>query len=199
MRPLKEDTYNKARYSILEELLSFPSIRPKDWDTDTNDVREGDLVSINCGTSNQWYLSWVRKVNTNHSYLLQSLETGELCNWSNIGLNVYNRERIAERPTWKWTDRQFKFYHMWNRSCRREGAYMLLPRLPKFEEGYKVTLDVRVRFAITEFSYPKTFDDWYKIKSRDLRAYYREAEELYQKALTEKREQREHLSNQSPA
>ena len=59
----------KARLAILSDMMSFPTIRNRDWNSDSfdYDVRVGDLVSLSSAPASKWYVSWVReitKVNT---------------------------------------------------------------------------------------------------------------------------------------
>lgn len=171
--------------SILSELLSFPMISQNDWmrKIGKTNVIKGDLVSLTSAPSSKWYLSWVRDYehnNGNPKYLLESIDDGELCWWENVGINIYSRERVNERPTWQWDDRQFAFYDKWLKVCYKwNDAYIVLPVLPIFNEDGSVKLDVRVRFSLSEFSNPKTWPNWKKLYMKEMDAYYKESFEKY--------------------
>ncbi len=95
-------TAKRARLSILNEVLSFPAIHGKDWISDWNEIpREGDLVALNCAPATKWYLSWVHEYDPGDGwpkYLLESIEDGELCWWSNVGINIYDRKKSLRTP-----------------------------------------------------------------------------------------------------
>lgn len=181
----KKQMRSKARISILSELMSFPTINQKDWlsELDDDNVKEGDLISLNAAPESKWYLSWVIDIENQSThgtkYLLESIDDGELCWWSNIGINIYSREKVNNRPRWKWTDDQFAFSSRWGKACGRQNAYIVLPCSPSFGKGDSVTLDVRVRHGLTEFSNKRTFDNFRKVKIKDMESYYLECVELY--------------------
>jgi hypothetical protein len=176
---------DKARISILSSLLSFPTINQKDWTSgiDNCDVIVGDLVSLCSAPESKWYLSWVKeieKMRHDTRYLLESIEDGSLCWWSNVGVNVYDRERVKNRPSWKWSDREFAFNSRWHKACRRNDSYIVLPCSVKFLDKYSVELDVRIRFGFSDFSNTKVFTDWRKLTIKEMESYYLECVEIYQ-------------------
>lgn len=174
---------DRARLIILNDLLAFPTINQKDWRAvflSSDSVAVGDLVSINAAPVTKWYLSWVREIKEEHGlkrYLLESVEDGGLCWWSNIGMNVYTRAN--ERPTWQWDDKQFAFNDRWRKVCKRNDAYIVIPCQPEFEENNSVGLNVRIRYALSDFSCPRIFPNWRKVTMKEMEAYYRECCEAY--------------------
>ena len=175
---------NRARLLILSELMSFPTINNKDWGyncgCDTPQV--GDLVSLTSAPPSKWYLSWLREYDPNNGwpkYLLESVDDGELCWWENVGLNVYSRERVANRTSWQWDDEQFAFNDRWNKVCRKNGAYIVLPCQPVFNTDGSVILNVRIRFQFSDYQNPRTFKNWKKATMKELDAYYKECEIEY--------------------
>lgn len=169
----------RARISILSELLAFPTISGKDWTSGTgrSNPAAGDLVSLCSAPDTKWCLSWCREVvvteNGWQKFLLESLEDGELCWWTNVGVNVYSRERVSERPTWQWDDRQFAFNDRWNRVCYKEhDAYIVLPTLPEFKDTGAVILGVRIRHQFSDFRYSQEFPNWKKVTMKIMGEFY---------------------------
>ena len=165
------DTKNRARILILSNLLSFPTIRNKDWTSDLGGgvATAGDLVALSSAPASKWYLSWVienQPSSFGGKWLLESVDDGALCWWDNVGICYYSRERVAENPQWRWTDKQFAFQDKWNRVAKRNDAYIVLPRMPKFMDDGSVRLDVRIRHSLNEFSNPVVFPSWKKLTSK---------------------------------
>lgn len=149
-------------------------------------AQKGDLVSLNCVSPSKWYVAWVTDYDWNNGwpkYLLESIDDGELCWWENVGMNVYSRERVAEHPTWLWEDNQFDLYDRWKEVCYGQNdAYIVLPAMPKFEARGSVVLDVRVRFNLSDFRNPKTFQDWAALSNDEMDIYYKESVDKYKKS-----------------
>lgn len=178
----RNDTKYRARIAILSDILSFPTIRNKDWTSDMFDdrgkMKPGDLVAMNAAPPSKWYLSWLHEVNPNNGwpkYLLESIEDGELCWWENVGLSFYNRENI--RPSWKWTDAQFGLNDRWMRMCRE---FMVRPLPAVFNEDGSVTLNVRIRYSLDDYHNPTTFPDWKKLTMKKMASYYKDSVNEYE-------------------
>lgn len=121
---------NISRLKILSDVLSIPSLSYRRWDTPevrNNRAVVGDLVSLSCQNPSNWYLSWVVQVGDS-DYILESVETGELCRWYNISINIYDRVRIESNPSWRWTDKQHKLNNRWLKVCNLwNAAYLCRP------------------------------------------------------------------------
>jgi len=165
----KANPKTKARLSILGEMLAFPTISQKDWTSGGAIV--GDLVSLQSAPPSKWYVSWLIETRCVHDreYLLESIDDGSLCWWSNVSLNHYNRERVGNNPTWRWEDRQFDFWKRWRKAASTD-SWLLRPSLPEFS-GFKVTLSVRKTFE-SGVLFGKEFLDWRKLKISDMIDYY---------------------------
>lgn len=179
---------NRARISILSELLSFPTINQKDWDSFSEEyARVGDLVSLSSAPESKWYLSWVVDIDGSKGYmryLLESIEDESLCWWENVGLNIYNREKIKDRSIWKWTDDQFTFYDRWLKVARKNDAYMVMPRLPKFNEDGSVEMSVYRRHDFeSKFSNNRVFEKWKKVTMKVMDEYYKDSVKIYNEWL----------------
>jgi hypothetical protein len=169
-------------------MMAFPTINQKDWDTSgfDKDVKVGDLVSLCSAPASKWYVSWVREIETENGwtrYLLESIDDGTLCWWSNVGLNIYSRERVKERPTWQWDDKQFAFNDRWHKVGKRNNAHIVLPCQSKFNDDGSVELDVRIRYGWDEYHNPRIFPNWQKLLMKDMDIYYKECVQGYEKNL----------------
>jgi hypothetical protein len=174
----------RARIAILSQMLAFPQIFAKDWKSDFDvTVQTGDLISLNCAPDSKWYVSWVIEVTydarTGNRYLLESIEDGSLCWWGNVGVSIYNKERVWD--TWKWTDDQFALNDRWNRVCKRNDAYLVRPLRPVFNEDGSVLFNVRTMHNFDEsFSFPITFPKWQKVTMKQLDQYYKDAYKAFE-------------------
>lgn len=170
----------KARISILSRMLSFPTISGKDWSSDLGGSKAeiGDLVSLSSAPDSKWYLSWLCEIDPNNGwtkYLLESVEDGSLCWWENVGLNIYSRERVANNPSWRWSDDQFAFNERWLRICyKKNGAYIVLPLQASFLPDGGLVLDVRIRWGTSDYHNPRTFPNWKKVTLKTMDTYFKE-------------------------
>jgi hypothetical protein len=183
---------DRARLEILSELLSFPSIRDKDWTSCFLEERAqvGDLVALNSAPPSKWYVSWLREIDPNNGwprYLLESIDDGSLCWWGNVGLSYFNRKTVEGRYTWKWDDKQFEFRDRWWKvAYKKNDAYMVLPVYPLFNDNGSVLLDVRVRFSLSDYHNPRTFENWKKVMIKQMDEYFKECLLGYELSLKEK-------------
>ena len=141
----------------------------------------GDLVSLSSAPPSKWYLSWLvsKQWPEGHAceeYTLESIEDGELCNWSNVGLTHYNRSQVDQHPEWRWTDAQHEFNDRWRRSCFKDrDAYIYLPVQAEFDNDGSVTLTVRVRHGWSDARPARSFPNWKKVTKAAMLAFYDEA------------------------
>lgn len=141
--------------------------------------RPGDLVALQSAPTSKWYLSWVHSLDVQqygNIYTLESVEDGELCNWSNVSVLVFNRTTTAAFPSWRWTNKQFEFRDRWRAVCFKDrDAYITLPTDPVFGDDYAVTLGTRTRHSFDDHRPSKTFPDWRKVTKRTMGQFYDEA------------------------
>jgi len=169
-----------AQFSFARQLGGLPYCGLDDMrfhNAESNPV-VGSLCVPKSAPASKWYLSWLVEYKPGDwpVYALESIEDGEVCNWSNIGLIAYNAAQVASHPEWRWTDEQFAFKDRWNRACyKKRDAYIYLPTFPVFDkEGDGVTLGVRVRFGLDERIPTRHFDNWRKVRIADMLAFYDE-------------------------
>lgn len=141
------------------------------------DVMPGDLVAIQSAPASKWYLGWLleRKQPPGYAcevYTIESIEDGQHCDWSNVGLIYYDRSQTRAHPEWRWADAQHKFSDRWQRACRKiRGAYIHLPFGPTFD-GDAVELGVRVRHGLSEAVIRKSFPNWRKVTIKTMLEFY---------------------------
>ncbi len=136
----------------------------------------GDLVSLQSAPFSEWYLSWYREYVEDNKlggvHVLESIETGKLCNWSNVSFCVLNRKLVNDHTIWKWTDQQFRFKEKWFRACyKKRNAHTDLPCFPEFKEDQSVTLKIRKRFGLGD-DRSKQFSNWKKVLVKDMLEFY---------------------------
>ena len=129
----------------------------------------GDLVIPTATPITQWTLSWLLDISDTRKtytpdYLLQSVETGEICNWSNVGIKYFDRTVLRKHPEWTWSDRQFAFNDRWKKTCyKKHKANFYIPAMPKFGPEHQVTLGVLTKLSYHGRQKTRTFEDWRKV------------------------------------
>lgn len=145
---------------------------------DEKEARPGDLILLTSIRHKRWSLAWLLEIDKRqygNRYLCESIETGELCWWENVGVEYLDRDVVESSENWKWTDRQFQFEDRWNRVCyKQHDAYITLPLPPRFGDGHQVTLGTRTRYGLDDKRPEKTFDDWRKVTKKMMSEFYLE-------------------------
>lgn len=137
----------------------------------------GSLVALQSMRVHDFYLGWVHDVTQGTNgfdtvYAVESLETGEIINWSNVSVLEYDRSEVDAYPEWRWADQQWELKDLWEIVCYKErDAYIVLPCTPDFD-GEAVTLSTRIRFGMGDAPAPKRFDDWRKVRKADMLEYF---------------------------
>jgi len=183
---IKKFDRNRARTLIMSDILSFyithnwepdkeygsnsPSLKgfvPTGYGADSHHALPGDLVILESAPPSKWSIGWLRTIERfpegSYRYLIESLEDGELCWWSNVGLSFMPRRDLRER--YYWTDRQFDFQKRWHRTANKHGKTAMRVLDCEFK-GDEVTLRMRVRWANGEeemAGYRRTFPDYRKV------------------------------------
>ncbi len=176
-----------AQFSLLRQFgdhvySGLPDMR---WRDAADKPVIGSLVAPQSCSPSKWYLSWLvdYKPGDWPEYGLESIEDGEVANWSNIGLIAYDSSTVASHPEWRWTDEQHAFKDRWNRACyKKRDAYIYLPTFPKFDQpGDGVTIGVRVRFGLDDRVLTQHFDNWRNVRIKDMLEFYDRSSEQLQK------------------
>jgi len=145
------------------------------------------LVKLNCvRESTEYYLGWLREIKDDGVFLIESIENGKLCNWSNVGIEYMPVESIQSH--WIWNDKQFDIKDKWMRACyKSRDCHLLRPLYPEFsQEDNSFTLSLRVMFS-DDVVATKKFNDYKKVLVRDMLNFYDEALYDYQFKNTKKK------------
>jgi hypothetical protein len=127
--------------------------------------------------TSKFYLGWLKEIRPSDNrfsteYLLESIEDGDLCWWSNVGIFNLPLTLTDTFPNWKWTDKQWQFDDKWFNACyKRRHCYELRPRPAKFNEDGSVILMLRRVFS-DEIIAEKKFDNWRKVLVKDFLEFY---------------------------
>ena len=139
---------------------------------------EGDLVLLTSAPMSEWRLSWYVEKRRQEGwscdeYLLQSTSTGELCWWSNVGLNVLCRKTTKQHPEWRWDDEQVEFNSNWIKWMDDQpDGYIYRPVYCSFYAGDEVEFGVRVRHSDRYVT--KRFSKWRTLSKRKQVQIYRD-------------------------
>jgi len=143
-----------------------------------NPINLNCLVALTSAPISKWYLSWLRDIKINkhsyRSYLLESIEDGDLCWWSNVSLWEY--PPAEKHPEWQWTDEQHKFNSRWLSVKKKEKEYTLkIPMQVIFDENDAV-LSVREKFDEFRKVKQRYFINWKKVKLKDMIEWFSSVE-----------------------
>lgn len=190
----KTPTRNRARLEILNYILCFSTNRiyteKKEGYENAlvsvetaffgshfkkMDIPIGSLVLLTSAGFSKYYLSWLRDYKEEGfggSWLLESIEDGSLCWWSNVMIYGYPKSQSDKFPQWQWDDDQWAFWDKWNRACKRRDAYITLPVPPVFTDDGGVILGTRTRFSLDSHRPTRKFSDWKKVKVSEMLEFY---------------------------
>lgn len=136
-------------------------------------VQLGDLVKIQAAPFTKWYLSWVVEIRNKSNfteYLLESIEDGKLCWWSNISLCYLNRKTILSRPDFRYSDEQFDFVDKC-RSAYRESVSLYCFAGCDFNEDGSVNVLRRERFQDYSGEFIK-IKNWKKVSEKYITNFF---------------------------
>jgi hypothetical protein len=182
--PRKPDTYERSRLAIYHSI--FSRCIGKQYGEDTQFVsfaglsnaepKPGDLVRIESAPPSKWSISWfVEMIDKGwNTCLLKSVEDHSVCRWSNIGISVFRSDITKDHPEFLWTDRQFGLWDWWKSIRKKHDSFSVIPMMPTFEDD-SVHLQCRIRFGLGEPTTPRRFENWRKLKKKDLYAFFRES------------------------
>lgn len=130
----------------------------------------GDLVNLQSAPDSEWHLSFYIEDQKDGYHLLESLKTGKLMRWSNVGFVVMSREWVRDYECIRWSDEQFRFSNLLRAESRRADFYISLPFIEKMTKGHAV-IGFRTRHSLDKVRTIGNEFDFNKLSRGDLRTY----------------------------
>lgn len=176
---------DRARRAILYWVCQFTlgNSHKQVWEY-TDNPSPGDLVALKSHNHTSWYLAWVLEPEkgvdqpgtNDYTYqrTLESVETGEIVNWSNVSFQRFtDKEALEMNPDWRWTDEQFKFWDKWRKVCSKIDGYFVIPLKPIFDaHSNRVTLPTRIRYGLGTAPKAETVENWKRVSKKRLAEIY---------------------------
>ncbi len=142
----------------------------------------GSLVKLENAPPSKFYLGWLREIKPgtgrfDEQFLIESVEDGALCWWSNVSLAWLPVELLDRFPEWQWTDGQFGLQKKWYNACfKTRGAWKWKPMQPEFKPDGSVILGIRPHMWFRDETKDQrryqTFDDWTKVTREQMLEFY---------------------------
>jgi hypothetical protein len=195
---MKKETKNMAKIEILNYVIQFcttqyygnnsfsigrqeTSFHGSTFDKQNPPI--GSLCMLQAAPTSVFYLGWLREIKEGDNrystqYLLESIEDGSKCWWSNVGIWHLPLETSNRFPNWQWNDSQFEFQKKYDHIFRKRCAYGLRALLSTFKDDGSVTVKIRKMWSNDVFA-EKTFENYKKVLQRDLLKFYDETEIKY--------------------
>jgi len=146
---------------------------------------QGDLVMLQSAPQSDWHLSIYRQAGAGEGFeqrhLLESLKTGMLCWWANVGFHVIDRDKCAIGREADWDDAQHAFNDKFKKVYRRADFYLALPYIDRFD-GDSVIFIFRTRFGINDKLTELQPFPWRKATQKALLAFLLDGERLHKAA-----------------
>lgn len=148
----------------------LPSLMLYGWDCHKGSTPQaGDMVILHCAPPSEWTLSFYRETLGQDKHLLESLRTGALCEWRNVGFMVINTEKAGVPREAFWADDHFAFDDKFRKACVKGGFHGAVPFISRFD-GDSAHLAFRTRWGLDENITPLVINGWQKITIKALLA-----------------------------
>jgi hypothetical protein len=148
----------------------------------SRDPMEGDIVLLQSAPISEWDVSIYRGCGEGGHYtrehLLESLSTGRLGKWHNVGFHVLDPNACNIDERWLWEDAQFDFSDKLAKVHRKSEFYIALPFIDKFD-GEMVSIKFRTRFSFDDKITQVPPFEWRKITQKVLMAKLQEYEAIH--------------------
>ena len=139
-------------------------------------AQPGDLIVLSATRKKEWSLCWLHRIASDepeNRYLCESVETGEMSWWSNVGIEYLDRDVVERHPQWRWTDQQYAFNDRWQGVCGDPAEWGgLKPLAPAFAADHSVTLALKAADGWREEKQERRFDDYRKVSRTDMRTFF---------------------------
>lgn len=174
------------RYSHLVQ-TALPRLLLDGWKVYAGgEPKPGNLVLLQSAPPSEWHLSFYIEDCGDGYHLLESVQTGALMRWGNVGFMVLNEEKIGAGDPARWTDEQFAFKDKFRKVWRKADFYLALPFIEAFD-GDLVDIRFRTRHGFDDKITPIPPFEWKKITQKALMAILLAGEKAH-KAGTDKGE-----------
>lgn len=175
------------RYDVaLNRLL--PSLLLNGWKCRKSGIGDnpspGDIVMLSSAPPSEWDLSIYRADEGNGYHLVESMRTGVVGRWGNVGFHILDREEIGFPQSVDWTDDQFAFSDKFHKVYRRAGFHMAVPFIDRFD-GDTAHIIFRTRHNIDQYRTQVEILGWQKITLKALLAQLLEAEAIHKEKGTQ--------------
>lgn len=138
--------------------------------SETGKPAQGDLVKLQSAPDSEWHLSFYIENQNDGYHLLESLKTGKLMRWGNVGFVVLSREWVRDNERIRWTDEQFRFADLLRAESRRADFYINLPFIEKITKD-RAVIGFRTRHSLDKVRTIGNAFDFNKFSRGDLRTY----------------------------
>lgn len=195
---MKNFNKNNARLNILNYIINFSTKNyysdgssfdfnktgfQKLFGSEWENVPIGSLVRLESAPFSKWYLGWLLEKNGTGmfetKYLIESIDDGSLCDWSNVSLAFFDPKVVAAHPEWKWNDKQYKIRDQFYKACRKHLPYPLTRHSIVFHNDNSFTVNLGERWT-NDFIHSKTFENYKKVLVRDFAQYLTTVKEKYE-------------------
>jgi hypothetical protein len=163
------------RYDVITARV-FPSLVLYGWQCHKgNDPQANDLVILTSAPPTEWALSFYRELLPDGRHLLESVRTGALCRWDDVGFMVIDKDKVGITHDAYWSDDQFAFHDKFRKAWKKGGFYIAVPYIEKFD-GDAVHMGFRTRWGLNDIITPFVVEAWKKVTQKALLARMKEAE-----------------------
>lgn len=161
------DTYNRAMSHLMSRLLFTYCKRKYDlsggadgyWTMAiTQPVPEGALVvPFAIMDAREWWLGWYRGKSEDGALLVESVQTHRICKFYNTGLMFLDNLEFANRPEFRYSDRQFDMIDRIERRTAKNNYWFVVGNPVFHEDG---SIDVPIRQKFKDNFYTKTYKNF---------------------------------------
>jgi hypothetical protein len=157
------------RYSHLVQ-RALPTLLLNGWKVFAgSEPKPGQLVLLQAAPPSEWHLSFYVEDCGDGYHVLESVQTGALMRWGNVGFMVLDEEKIGAGEQARWTDEQFEFHDKFIKVWRKADFYIALPFIHSFD-GDLIDIRFRTRHGFDSNITPIEPFPWKKITQKALLA-----------------------------
>ena len=106
----------------------------------------------------QWWMGWYRGKDDKGFDLVESVETHEICKFSNTGFLFLTNVEFSDNPAYHYSDREYDLIDRIKKRCARNNYWFVVGH-PKFNDDGSIDIPIRKKFT----------DEWYTKTYRNFR------------------------------